>query len=280
MTSKPTVYPLIKRFSKGLIAIFSLKIPLFLVFLLIQSCSSDILDSEFKESNKSFIESIQTTKSALSSIQLKRTNRGRYSSAPSEQLNDDDLYLILPEGTENPDGLDDFNDIVNSVNDFNAIVSYQESATGILFNIPTNEVVSALDPSLIEARSYLIMKGFTDFEIDQMVLDEGGQDHDLIPLVMLMVQIENQGEIQEQASFTFFNSAFAGELTWEDYVRCAIVGIGADVLYALGGSNGKTWAKAAMKKAFKSVAKRLLGPIGVAISVASFGVCIAQAYFE
>jgi len=34
----------------------------------------------------------------------------------------------------------------------------------------------------------------------------------------------------------------------------------------------------AMKKAFGAVAKRLLGPIGVALAVVSFGVCLASEY--
>ena len=60
-----------------------------------------------------------------------------------------------------------------------------------------------------------------------------------------------------------------------DYVKCAAVAIGADALWALGGSSASSWSRAAMKKAFKAVAKRFLGPVGVAIAVVSFGVCLA-----
>jgi len=36
--------------------------------------------------------------------------------------------------------------------------------------------------------------------------------------------------------------------------------------------------KPLIKKAFKTVAKRMLGPIGVGIAVVEFSVCIANAY--
>ncbi|MCK0157082.1 hypothetical protein MWU65_07830 [Cellulophaga sp. F20128] len=61
-----------------------------------------------------------------------------------------------------------------------------------------------------------------------------------------------------------------------DLLVCAAVAIGADALWALGGSSVSTWSVAAMTKAFSAVAKRFLGPIGVAIAVISFGICLSQ----
>lgn len=62
----------------------------------------------------------------------------------------------------------------------------------------------------------------------------------------------------------------------DDWLKCAAVAIGADALWALGGSSASSWSRGAMRKAFKAVAKRFLGSIGVAIAVVSFGVCMAQ----
>jgi len=61
-----------------------------------------------------------------------------------------------------------------------------------------------------------------------------------------------------------------------EYVKCAMIAIGADVLWALGGSAASTWSIAMMTRAFGAVAKRFLGPIGVAIAVVSFGLCIGS----
>ena len=55
--------------------------------------------------------------------------------------------------------------------------------------------------------------------------------------------------------------------------------IGADVLWALG-SDGVKWKKKAIKKAFGAVAKRMLGPIGVAFAIVTFGICMANAAIE
>jgi hypothetical protein len=65
-------------------------------------------------------------------------------------------------------------------------------------------------------------------------------------------------------------------LTWAEVGNCALFAIGADALYSLAFSGASSWGVAAMTQAFTSVAKRFLGPIGVAIAVVSFGLCIAE----
>ncbi|CAI8306156.1 MAG: Uncharacterised protein [Polaribacter sp. SA4-10] len=59
------------------------------------------------------------------------------------------------------------------------------------------------------------------------------------------------------------------------WLECALIALGADALWALGGSAASAWTAAAMTRAFTAVAKRFLGPIGVAIAIVSFGICMA-----
>ena len=61
-----------------------------------------------------------------------------------------------------------------------------------------------------------------------------------------------------------------------EILDCALTALGADAIFALSASGITTWGAAAMTKAFSSVAKRFLGPAGVAIAVITFGVCIHQ----
>jgi len=69
-----------------------------------------------------------------------------------------------------------------------------------------------------------------------------------------------------------------GDLTWGEIGTCAAVAVGADLIWSLGAETGVTsWAVPQLTRAFSRVAGRFLGPIGVAIAVASFGVCIAEA---
>jgi hypothetical protein len=94
---------------------------------------------------------------------------------------------------------------------------------------------------------------------------------------MALTQAEASQSISFNYSSIFVNSASAEQLDANDYIACATMAIGADVLWALGTSGASTWTVPLMTKAFGAVAKRVLEPIGVAIAVVSFGVCLADA---
>lgn len=57
---------------------------------------------------------------------------------------------------------------------------------------------------------------------------------------------------------------------------CIVHALGADALILLGTSNTSTWSWPVLKRTFKSIAKRMLGPIGVAIAVIDFSLCMAD----
>ena len=61
-----------------------------------------------------------------------------------------------------------------------------------------------------------------------------------------------------------------------EVLDCALTAIGADAVWALGPSSASAWTAAAMTKAFSAIAKRFLGPVGVALAVVSFSLCIAH----
>lgn len=69
-------------------------------------------------------------------------------------------------------------------------------------------------------------------------------------------------------------------MTWGDFFRCGLAAIGLQFASAASPSMTGSWSKASMKKAFGAIAKRFLGPVGVAIAVVTFGLCIADAYLE
>lgn len=66
------------------------------------------------------------------------------------------------------------------------------------------------------------------------------------------------------------------ELTWGDVGKCAAAAVGADLLWSLTTSDVGVggWKRKALVKAFGKVASRFLGPIGVAIAVVSFSLCL------
>jgi len=84
----------------------------------------------------------------------------------------------------------------------------------------------------------------------------------------------NDELLQNKAAVKYLGISQKMEL--EDFLKCAAVAVGADALFALGGSSATAWSAAALKRAFSAVAKRFLGPIGVAIAVVSFSLCLAE----
>lgn len=72
------------------------------------------------------------------------------------------------------------------------------------------------------------------------------------------------------------NSKQVMKIDANEVLDCALTAIGADAVWALGPSAASAWTAAAMTKAFSAIAKRFLGPVGVALAVVTFGLCIAH----
>jgi hypothetical protein len=72
------------------------------------------------------------------------------------------------------------------------------------------------------------------------------------------------------------NSKHVMKIDANEVLDCALTAIGADAVWALGPSSASAWTAAATTKAFSAIAKRFLGPVGVALAVITFGLCIAH----
>jgi hypothetical protein len=164
------------------------------------------------------------------------------------------------------------------IHEYGAVLQHQPSNanTTYQYEVAKQNVVSSLDPIITESKQYLYSKGFTEKDIQMMLVDHNGEETDLVPFVLSLIQIENSQGIAKSNSSMFFSSAYA--VDYHDYIDCALVAIGADVLFSLGSSGAASWSVSAMKKAFGAVAKRALGPIGAAIAAVSFGLCLYDKY--
>lgn len=289
-TKQPKPYG---KLAKGIIMIFALKLSFFGLAFLIQSCHKSDLQRNDGQAKARFLNAIDKNKATVGSISATpmgsasaalRTMSESTSSNASQKESIEGVYVQFPDGSP---GINDLpgsasiQDLSDLVMDFNAVIQYTPSPTNHGFNIPETEVVNSLNPLLSEARVYLNSKGFTNSELDQMIIDSGAVETDLIPFAMVLASHESP------VAATGFNFSqllaqpvMAFDVTWKDYVRCGVVAIGADFVFSAGTSTNTVWSKAAMKKAFGAVAKRMLGPIGVAIAVVSFGVCITEAYLR
>ena len=283
------------KVAKGMVAIFTIKLVLFLAVFTFNACSSE--DVEASDNNSAeFKNALDLSMSNVNNIGVFNTNGPMMRSLGSTKT----LHLVNDNGQTFSN-----TDFLNSVTDLQSLVSVQNDRHLTLTQTPLNTndilatytideqpIVDALQPTIQEARNYLIAEhNFTNQEIDQMIIDKNGTEDDLVPFVMILTsqeQTPNNNSVAFNKSINLFiNSAFAQEvqqpntITWTEVGACALAALGADILVSLPGHSGgklDKWKRKALLKLFGKVASRLLGPVGVAVAVISFGTCLAAAY--
>jgi len=282
----------LKTASKGFIALLAIKALLVVTVLLVQSCKKPDAGFSSGKEKENFIAAINRSQGQLGSTIATSVSKFKESfsevRAESEPLTTKrvkgDIFLAFPD--DETSGLDLERDVVSIkdlstlVMDFNATIQYSPSETNHAFSVPLSEVVSNLNPLIIESKAYLNAKGFSNAEIDQMVIDSAAHESDLVAFVMLLASYEQQTPTAYGIRNFFGSQANAQDVSYKDYIRCGVIALGGDALWALGTSNASKWSKQAMRTAFGAVAKKMVGPIGVTIAVITFGVCIAETYLR
>ena len=151
------------------------------------------------------------------------------------------------------------------------------NGTIILSDSQQNRILSATAP-LIDYAKTLARKNKIEIDDTSSYIALGGlfspddniftkynkDDFDLRPM---------QNQIK---SNSVGKSMIVMKLNRSELIDCALSALGVDAIWALSGSSLSTWTAAAIAKSFSAIAKRALGPVGVAISVVSFGLCIAH----
>lgn len=199
-------------------------------------------------------------------------------------------------------------DVVNLREQGQAVIQFNANASSSNYPITLSKQTAktSLQPLIAESRTYLHSKGLTDADINDMIYSQGGTEEDLVPFTLSLVQIEKTPKpfINYPDGYTFHNehgyingrltklvNRLTGDTTW--YVigqqdpgyevltvaaigTCAMEAIGADIFWALAQSSASAWTMAAITTAFRTVAKKVIGPIGVAIAVGEFSWCLYQ----
>ncbi len=284
----------LRNISKGLVALIGLNLLIGSSVFIFNSCKKNEQVNGYNPVAKNqFLKAININKQKIGNIPLiTKIQRQELSrQAPTSNVLPDEyqsIYIeVSPEiATDNRDLI--FN--VSSIQDLTTLVGFPdvsinyEPITGSpnhLIEVSVEAVSNSLTPLINESKQYLYSKGFTESDIQQMLIEENGLETDLIPFAMVLTQLENEIPSVAFNPFSFFiSNTYARELTGDDFIRCGIVAIGLDFLYSAAHSTAKTWTISAMKKAFKPIVARMFGPVGVAIAVASFGICVAEAYFN
>lgn len=267
---------------KGLKYLISFGLIASLTSFFVQSCQREQYEnSNTGKAAENFISSMKENKNNIGKIVF-----GNLGSNISRLADTEPIYLEF-NGDVSPQVHDMYNqtnsleDLSNLIDNTDAIIQYEPTDTNSNYqlNVSIDAVTNSLNPLILQAKNYLYTKGFTAQTIQNMLVEQNGKEEDLIPFVMSLTHIENGGQFAQNLYIPFVNFAYA-KLDANDYIRCAGVAIGADILWSLGSSSAASWTIGAMTRAFGAVAKRFLGPIGVAIAVVSFGVCIHEAYYD
>ncbi len=258
-----------------------------------------------------------------SNTNILSNNAMRYSKTRSSEngmdlVNQDtdefDIYIDYPQDTE-----EEIKNLTQCVASAADIVSLYNHTAAKFYSNPVNNTpykitVSAakaresLKPTLAEAKEYLKAQGITEADINQMIKEFHGDELDLIPTVIFLVNQEydrcQQIAMQKQQksfdllSFLATEAHAQGKETpelsiannddnntdtgfkinskelFEVAFDCGLEAIGFDIFWSVGSSASQKWTLSAIKKVFKSVVGKALGPVGTSIMVASFGYCL------
>ncbi len=220
---------------------------------------------------KKFGEQIKNV-GVLSNTNNVRNSRNYFA---QNSTNESVFYINFKEMPSNPNYTNNIAGMATLLNSYKGNYSNRATNPSIPFTLDTEIIENSLDPLIAEAKIYLNARGMSNAYIATMISEENAQECDLVVYVAVLTETELEGNSFPVAN-NYLNLAFNSAYARPSILHCVGVALGIDALWALGGSNAASWTLAGMRTAFTSVAKRFLGPIGVAIAVVSFVLCMGD----
>ncbi|HOZ15050.1 MAG TPA: hypothetical protein PLH91_12385 [Tenuifilaceae bacterium] len=250
---------------------------------IVNSCEKAVYEgSDAQKANFRFEKKIKETRKSIAEISFIQKGCQNTKSNPTTLASEElVVYMQFPCGvTPETETLfqntNTIQELASLIDNDGAILQYAPNPTNSEYQItlPLETITNSLNPLVQESKQYLYSKGFSEQDIQKMLADEKAPETDLIALVMVVTQSENGLLVaQNQLNLFSINTANAN-VDWSEVGRCGLHALGVDILFSVGMSGATVWSTAAIKTAFKSVAKRMLGPVGVAIAVVDFGFCM------
>lgn len=149
----------------------------------------------------------------------------------------------------------------------------------VTINVSEAKVIASLKELTSSSREFLNERGMSESDIEEMLHEENADETALVPLTLAMAEAEENSSNTNYSHaditpFGFFVAPAFAEVTTSGVFNCAMNALGADILLSLGQSSAKKWSKAVIKRVFKSVAYKAIGPVGATIAIIEFGLCI------
>lgn len=210
----------------------------------------------------------------------------------TNNANDINLYVIYPQDTK--DEIKGLYTMVNNLQDLMALRNHtaaefstkDEDKNQYVIKLSESRIKANLDPLVLQSKKFLYKKGFSETEIQEMLKEEKVDEYQLPLLVLALTEKEVQMQNYQIANnqqrklgimSLFVTPAFALRTnTAHETLSCLMQATGLDIITALSASKATVWSKAVIKRVFKTVAKRALGCVGVAIAAVEFGMCMSN----
>lgn len=284
----------------------------FLLFFLV-SCTTNSLDEVSSSGSFSSFMMYNLSSNGTLNIMSEDIITRAMVNADNEESDQDnfDIYIDYPEDTS--ERIKNLTQYVSSAVDIVSLYRHTAATfynaplntESYKITVSKSKARSSLVPALREAKKYLMDQGMTMEEIDAMVTEADGDEIDLISTAIVLVSQEKvNNEQTAQLHKGFFDSLLSLFVTkayasnndnmeptkktnndpiderviprklFETALDCGLRAVGLDIFYGLKFSNAKKWRISVIKRVFKSVSARVLGPVGTAIAAVIFGGCM------
>ena len=304
-----------KRAFKGLFALFFLSLIVSIAASVFNSCNQDTTDEHsyttVKDNGKDFVNFIVAQKEALMQTRLNPIHpdtRGTSDDWRGDWGTDNGLdngsgngntridgpfstiYITPPEPDFKIDeelmgrfrAAQTIEDLIRIEHEFCINFTVFRPGTPVdSIVIPDEAVKRSMSPMVERSRKYLIGKGFTNDEIDAILVETGASEEELVPIVTYIAADESASSTayNYQTSYSLFaQPCFAAtNPKLQAAFDCAVKAMDYHLIMDIAkGMASRVWTKNLIQKALKKVLIKRLGVVGAAITVTEFIFCLAD----
>lgn len=240
------------------------------------SCQEEVNDTPSAVSNQTasvFMSSLDDNLESFMDKQIVTSEPTQNESRSQNDCKVRKLYIDLSD-VEEPVALEKIKtprQILNIMRTTGAEISLINDGTYTHYlTISEDESSLSLNSLVLDSKAYLYSKGFSESDIQTMLKENNADESALVPFVIALTEEE---EYQQSNPANNGNSSSDDAVDWDRAGRCSLHALGVDILTGLAQSSAKVWSKAAIKAAFKTLASKIVGPVGVAIFVIDFTLC-------
>lgn len=156
---------------------------------------------------------------------------------------------------------------------------FPNDSIGLVVQLSGYEIKRSLNPMVDSSKNYLKAKGFSENEINELLIENNLTEYNLIEVVIGLTECERYDLLayNERSSLVFQAKAQELDIDWIRVGYCAYQTIGGDIIDAIRNSGSKKITKSVITKAVKAVAKKLcMSYVSIAIAVIDFGNCYIE----